>query len=594
MIPSEVKMVSLIALLICVKIVCGLNLIDSSACPVWYVDSSNDSVAADQCVCRDIEGLVTCVRDVRQVRLSEGVCMTYNNDTEDIEVGKCPYALFDQRYAALWKDQYIYVPKNVTELNQFMCDGWGREDYLCSNCKGGYGLTIANVYINCVECKLPRKIAWLFYFMLELIPLTVLFFILSVFRISLAKPPMNALVLFFQVALALLFTHTHLFHPPYVMDSPWLKGLHRLYLIVLGVWEMTLTRFIETITNFCVDPRISVQQAFIVTQVQSLFPLVLIALTSVGIELHARNCHIIVWLWKPFHKYFVCCTRVWNSKLSLIDVFSTYLLLSYSRFVMQMHYIFSFQYTYKLSNKNYYATRLLYNPSVPYFSSLDHLPYALVLLLIFFVIALPPILLLAFYQFRLFRKVFQCTSVYKSHAIHAFIDLFQGSYKDGINSDYDLRFTASLYLLIRLSVLVCFTLCNFTTLGSCRTVSVFLCVFFLFLFIALVRPYKDQQMNVLDSILLSGLAVISVLFTGMYPTVESQHVNVLILIVILIVTALPLVVLSICIALNFFTCLCSSSLCSSFKVKFGLKLSAEVEMVESVTEQIGGSYSRME
>ena len=427
--------------------------------------------------------------------------------------------------------------------------------------------------------------------MLELIPLTMLFFIVSVFRISLAKPPMNAIVLFFQVALALLFTHTHRFHPPYVMGSMWLNGLHRLYLIVLGVWAMTLTRFVETVTDFCVDPNISMQQAFIVTQIQSLFPLVLIVLTSVAIELHSRNCRIIVWLWKPFHKYFVSCTRVWNSKLSLIDVFSSYLLLCYSRFVVQTHFIFSFQHTY---NEHCYETRLLYNPSVPYFNSVDHLPYALILLLIFIVIALPPVLLLAFYQFRLFRHMFQCTSVYKSHAVRAFVDLFHGCYKDGTNNTYDLRFTASLYLLIRVVVLLCFVLCNFTTLDSCRTVSVFVWVFMLLLFVALVRPYKDQQMNILDSVLLAGLAVVCVLFTGMYPTVKNQHVNLFTLIVILIVIALPQLVLFIFVTLKVCVFLYSSRLFSFFRGKFRFKSSTKVEVMESVAECIGSSYSRMD
>ena len=584
---------SLIILLVLVEIVCGLNQIDLSACPTWYDDGSNDSITSGRCICRDIEGLVTCVRDVQQVRLSEGVCMTYNDDTEDIEVGRCPYAVFDRRYAALQKDGYIYVPKNVSKLNQFMCEGWGREGYLCSDCKSDYGLTIANVYIKCVQCKLPRKVAWLFYFMLELIPLTVLFFIVSVFRISLAKPPMNAYVVFCQLALALLFTHAHQFNPPYVMDSPWLKDVHRLYLIVLGVWDMTLTRFVETLTNFCVDPKISMQQAFTMTQIQSLFPLVLIALTSIGIELHARNCRLVVCLWRPLHKHFVCCTRVWNSKLSLIDVFSTYLLLSYSRFVIQLHFIFSFEHTYMSGSKQVYATRLQYNPSVPYFSTVNHLPYALILLLVFFVIALPPVVLLAFYQFRLFQRMFQFTGLYRSHTIHAFIDLFHGCYKDGTNGTYDLRFTASFYLFARVVVLLCFILCDFTTFASCETVSVFVWVFFLLLFIALVRPYKDQQMNILDSLLLAGVAFICVLLTGMYPTIKNQHINVLILIVIFVVVAIPQAVLFMFVASKAFTCLCRCRLCFYFIVKFKPKFSAETEMVELVTEQ-PTSYSRME
>ena len=579
-------MIFLTIILFIVNIVSGWKEI---TCPTWYDARPNASVI-DECVCRDVEGLVTCLRDLQRVRLSEGICMTYNDETEETEVGKCPYAIFDERYAGLLEDGYIYVPDNISELNQFMCESWGREGYLCSDCKVGYGLTIANVFIKCVECKLPRKLAWLFYFMLELIPLTVLFFVVSVFRISLAKPPMNAYVVFCQLALALLFTHANQFYPPYVPDNRWLKDLHRLYLIVLGVWSMTLTRFIETITGFCVDPNINMQQAFTLTQIQSLFPLVLIVLTSLVIELHARNCRIIVWLWKPFHKHFVWCTRVWNSKLSLIDVFSTYLLLSFSRFIIQLHFIFSFQCPYKLSSKQCYSTRLLYNPSVPCFNIIEHLPYALILLLIFVIIALPPVLLLAFYQFESFQKMIQCTGLCRSRIIRTFVDLFHGCYKDGTGGTRDLRFTASLYLLIRLVVLLSLILCDFTTLASCETVSVFLWVFLYLLFIALVQPYKDQRMNVLDSLLLAGLAVVCVLFTGIYPTVKNQHINVLALIVIFIVIAVPQAVLFTFVVYKICRYLCRRCLLS-LKTKFRPKSSVRFELVESVAERRDSSYN---
>ena len=593
----ELRMNCLTVLLIIVKIVSGKNQTDLSTCPTWYSIGLNGSTVTKECTCKDIEGLVTCVRDVQQVRLSEGVCMTFNDTTEETEVGKCPYAIFDRRYAKLQTNGtngYIDLPKNVSELNKFMCESWGRKGYLCSDCKDRYGLTIANSFINCVKCKFPKKVAWLFYFMLELIPLTVLFFIVSVFRISLAKPPLNAFVVVSQVALALLFTRAHQFHPPYVMDSSWMRELHRFYLIVLGVWGMSQTRLIESITNFCVDPNINVQQAFTLTQIQSLFPLLLIALTSIIIELHARNCRLIVLLWKPFHKCFVCCTRVWNSKLSLIDVFSTYLLLSYSRFVVQLHFIFSFQRTYKLSNEQCSATKLLYNPTVQYFHTVGHLPYALVLLLIFLIIALPPVLLLAFYQFKLFQKAFQFTGLYRSRTIRTFIDLFHGCYKDGTNDTYDFRFTASLYLLVRVAVLLSLILCDFSTLASCETMSVFLWVFLLLLFIALVRPYKKKCMNVLDSLLFAGLAVVCVLLTGVSPSVKNQHVNLLILIVIFIVIGMPQAVIFTYVVYKICRYLCMRPFFMTFKAKLKPKSLVKFELVESIVERTDDSYNLIE
>ena len=79
-------MLSLTILLIIVKFVNEWN---ELTCPTWYDAGPNASVI-DKCVCRDIEGFVTCMHDSQQVRLSAGVCMSIGNDSEQIEVGKCP------------------------------------------------------------------------------------------------------------------------------------------------------------------------------------------------------------------------------------------------------------------------------------------------------------------------------------------------------------------------------------------------------------------------------------------------------------------------------------------------------------------------
>ena len=64
----------------------------------------------------------------------------------------------------------------------------------------------------------------------------------------------------------------------------------------------------------------------------AVYPLVLITISFLLVELHDHDFKIIVWLWKPFHKYFTCLRSEWNIKLSLIDAFATFLLLSLVKF----------------------------------------------------------------------------------------------------------------------------------------------------------------------------------------------------------------------------------------------------------------------
>ena len=157
------------------------------------------------------------------------------------------------------------------------------------------------------------------------------------------------------------------------------------------------------------------------------------------------------------------------------------------------------------------SASLLYDPSVPYFHPSRLLPFVLVLLFIFFTVVLPPIMLLAFYQFRAFHRILICLHLHKFPSIHIFVDLFHGCFKDGTCGSHDLRCSESLYLLLQIAVLLGFVGCNCTLLASCSLMLSFALTFILLLFFAILRPCKDQCMNVIDCLFLGGLTLISFL-----------------------------------------------------------------------------------
>lgn len=422
-----------------------------------------------------------------------------------------------------------------------MCGLWNRKGYLCSRCKKGYGLAISNVFMSCVQRRFNHGEGWIFYIMLQLSPVIILFTTLFVIRVSVAKPPLNAYVTFCHLSLAALFVHFHRFLSPFVNDSPALIQAHYVSMVATGVWAMSFTGLIRGvgITDFCVDTNINIQQAFILTQIKSLFPLLLIAFTYMCIQLHNWNFKLIVWLWKPFRRCFSHYAEVWNSKLSLVDVFSTYLLLSYSRYIIVLYFMYSFQHTYRAPGGWNRMTRLLYNPSVTYFHLSEHLPYALVLLFTLLTVAVPPVLLLAFYQTKLLQRILSCVHLQHKLSIHIFVDLFQGCYRNGLDGGYDLRFTASFYIILRIAVLLTYIGCNNTSFTSCDTLLMFIWVFLLLLFFSIVRPYKDQCMNVVDSLLLAGLELIYLLLCSTSYSVENKTFNLLMLVLVLIIMTCP-------------------------------------------------------
>ena len=106
-------------------------------------------------------------------------------------------------------------------------------------------------------------------------------------------------------------------------------------------------------------------------------------------------------------------------------------------------------------NKTHY--RIYYDASEEFLCG-SHIPYALLAATLAIVFIIIPTLILILYPFRCFQK---CLSYYRIqwHFLHAFVDSFQGCYKDGTEpGTYDLRWFSAYGLVLRLGICILFTL----------------------------------------------------------------------------------------------------------------------------------------
>ena len=90
---------------------------------------------------------------------------------------------------------------------------------------------------------------------------------------------------------------------------------------------------------------------FILTlYLSALYPLCLIVVAYALIELHARNCQILVWLWKPL--CFICVRfwQSWRAKTSVVDAFAAFILLSYVKIVRISLLLTTFTYIYNTNS----------------------------------------------------------------------------------------------------------------------------------------------------------------------------------------------------------------------------------------------------
>ena len=216
-----------------------------------------------------------------------------------------------------------------------------------------------------------------------------------------------------------------------------------------SLWNLDPLR--SAFPDICLN--VDTLQAFALDACIAVYPLVLILLSYLLFELYDHNVWFIVFIWKPFYWLLRLFHDNWDIRTSVIDSFATFFLLSFVKVLTVSTDLMFFTSVHELlSNKSHY--RLYYDANVQFFRG-HHLPYALLssTLLIFLIII--PTLILIFYPFQWFQR---CLSYYQIrwHFLHAFVDSFQGCYKDGTEpGTCDLRWFSVYGLVLRFGM--CFT-----------------------------------------------------------------------------------------------------------------------------------------
>ena len=190
-----------------------------------------------------------------------------------------------------------------------------------------------------------------------------------------------------------------------------------------------------------------------------------------------------------------------------------------------------------------YTWVLYYDASVEYFGP-SHATYGIITTLLTIIILLIPLFLLCLYPCRCFQR---CLNHFRlrSLALNAFVDAFQGCYKDGTNGSRDCRYFGALHPLVLLIGVLFYT----TTKDPIR--ACYIGGIEIALYAALhgmTQPYKNSLYNKTDMILLTNLLLylLTYLFTG-HPSVQDYPM--LAIIAIYIFGGFPIVYVVACICI---------------------------------------------
>ena len=460
--------------------------------------------------------LITCTSN--GPALASGFCATYNEDTRSLSIASCPY--FQPRANGFQKPRHgkiiIELPKNLSQLNDYMCGPLNRKGLVCSECADGFGPSVTSFGYRCINCT----DAWYgvpLFFLFEFTPVTVFYFIILVFQINVTSAPMPCFILYAQLVVVAFYLSV--FDDNSLREAIFTQREHlrldmQIMYLLYGVFNLDFLQFLKP--SVCINSHLkSIHVAFL-GYISVLYPIVLIILTWVCVELHGRNFRLLVWLWRPFHRCFVRLRRGWDTKSDIIDVFATFFLLSYSKCVYQTILLLS-----NLDIRSYDERGNCYEVDhravvdlTVKIGSREHLFFMIPAAIILLVYGILPPLLLILHPFKTFRS---CLSRCRLDfiAVYIFVEKLNGCYRNGLDGGRDMRSWCGLYFFLRMIVFLV-GLASYRLLrGYTENIWIinevwFPCgtVFMLTaLMIAFIKPYQKQHMSYIDALLLGNLAL---------------------------------------------------------------------------------------
>ena len=481
---------------------------ERDTCPPWFICTTTG-----RCKCEHISmhGGIKCSEVTMRSAVLNCHCVTYDKKNTKTFAGLCFYNCERPILNKVLENVFHGLPENISDLNGYMCGRFNRDGVLCGECMKGLSPFVLSYNLSCVNCP-NSGMNWLKFIAVGFIPLTLFYFIMVFFNVSVTSSHMHGYVLFSQAVSTPAFVRILLLN---IEGLPFVSNLVKSVEPFFSSWNLDFFRSI--VPDICLNT--DNLQAFTLDYCVAVYPLVLITLSYLLIKLYDRNVWLIVHIWRPFHFFFKLFRHNWDVRTSVIDSFATFFILSYVKVLSISTDLLVFTPVLELPSREV-QYRLYYSSNEKLFHRY-HVTYAVLAItfLVFFI--LTPTLILILYPFQFFQK---CLSYYQIrwHFLRAFVDSFQGYYKDGTEpKTMDLRCFSAYSLVLR----ICFCIIFVLTLSS---------MFFIYTVIVLVstiilllnfNPYKKavKHYAVIDAFFLIFLSILYISFLGINVVDIQAH-----------------------------------------------------------------------
>lgn len=484
---------------------CHVNILP---CPPGFVplpfnitDTYLPANATPKCVCDDrsnYNGNVECDQNAVTATILNGFSMSYDTSSERVIVGAIPFVT--QRGPTK-------LPLKVSKLEETLCGELDRTGLLCGHCKPGFSVVMGFNNLDCINCTMGLVQSWVIFCAEQLLPTTLFFLFIILGNINAASAPFNAFIFFSQVmTVPLRYRQVSSF--TYSVGTPTFINGYIIALNILftpySIWNLDFKLLYTFHHNVCFVNGNNILSHLSMEYINAVYPLVLIGVSYILIELHSLNFKPVVLLWKPFRVCFLRFRRTWNPKLSIINAFATFIIVSYVEFITTSVKLLSCVDLY--SGDSIVSRGHYFDASIDYFGP-RHLPFAALAIIILSTFVLLPPLLMFLYPLKIVQKCIgkiNCKFC-NWQSLRIFVDVIQGSFKDGTNGTSDRRFFSGFYFVFRIVLIMIYGVLSTVSIQYLLSISTLIIAIVLFV---ILQPYKDDFYNKFDTVIFVIMLII--------------------------------------------------------------------------------------
>ena len=456
-------------------------------CPPGYSSSGKECI----CTAENYLGIAYCNKYGAYVIQGFWIGLCRNGE---ICTAHCPLGFCSNRNDS---NRVHLLPNDVSQLEDFICKNT-RKGILCGSCRNNNSAYYHSYMYSCGEEKLC-KYGILFYILSEILPVTIMFFIIILFGISFTSGTVTGLILFAQVLDSVSIDANGVINFPSPLDT--FTDIHRFIYRTLNFDFFSLE-----ILSYCLWKDATVLDVMGMKYVTILYAICLVVILI--ISMNTWKCKKACSYWRPR-----------TLQKAAVHGLTAFIVICYSQCARVSFQILTPSFLYSQNFTR--VDTVVFRKGDDVIFSPRHLKYAVPALIIILIMSLLPFLLI-FYPL-IFKVLALCNQsesklanmISRSLPI-PLLDLFQSSFKDNC------RFFAGFYFLYRLFALTAYVAAS--TLLIFYTIVELLLILFLALH-SVVQPHKKYWHNVLDSLIFANLAIINGFTLYNYNRVTNNNDN---------------------------------------------------------------------